>query len=143
MTNKYCNQSLSTGANDGTNFDTDAWQLLSVALDGSNVVAGDRLFVKNNVTGLGGLTLKGVAAFTTNPPEVIACKPDAPGNAGTPPTAAMILPGLRTGQSTFAYDHADAPTLTVTPAAADIFFVGYMRMYGLVIIARIILTLLV
>ena len=77
MANKYCNQSLTTGANDGTDFDTNAWQLLTTALDGSNVGAGDRLFVKNNKTGLGDSTFSGVAAFTNDPPQVLACKPSA------------------------------------------------------------------
>ena len=77
MANKDCNKSLTTGANDGNNCDAEAWELLTNALDGSNVGAGDRLFVKNNKTGLGDSTFSGVAAFTNDPPQVLACKPSA------------------------------------------------------------------
>ncbi len=137
MANIYCNQSLATGNDDGTNFDTDAYKLLSSALDGTNTGAGDTLWVKNNQATSGTVTLKGVATFTNNPPRVIGCRSDATGSTGTPPTAAMIIPGLRNGSSTRAYDQTSAdapPTLTTSVAGSDIKIEGYFGLiYGLVL----------
>ena len=132
MADVYCDQSLGTGLDDGTDW-TNAYKALATALNASNVVAGDTLWVKGNFATAAGLSLRGVNAFTTDPPQVIACKS---ATTATPPVQSDLIPGLRTGQSVLAYDDADAPTLTQTTAGADIQMDGWMTIYGLVLKAR-------
>ncbi len=130
--NVYCDQELGSGDDDGTSW-INAYRVLATALNGTNVVADDILWVKGDFLTSGAVTLSGVATFTTDPPQVIACKS---ATSATPPAQSDLIPGLRTGQSVLAYDDADAPTLTVTTAGADIIVNGYMQMYGLVLKAQ-------
>lgn len=132
MADVYCDQALVSGLDDGTSW-INAYKVLATALNGSNVVAGDILWVKGDFATSGAASLKGVADFTTDPPQVIACKS---ATTATPPAQSDLIPGIRTGQSVFAYDDADAPTLTITTAGADLSVNGYMQMYGLVLKAR-------
>ncbi len=132
MADVYCDQALGTGADDGTSW-INAYRVLATALDGTNVGDGDTLWVKGNLATSIAVSLAGTTAYSDDPPQVIGCKS---ATSATPPAQSDLIPGLRTGQSVFAYDDADAPTLTVTTSGADISINGHISMYGLILIAR-------
>ncbi len=130
MADVYCDQSLGTGSDDGTTW-ANAYRLLSSALNGSNVVAGDTLWVQNDQTTSGAVTFSGVTTFTNDPPRVIGVSPST---TNEPPVTADIVPGNRTGQAAAAYTHADAPIFATSVAASDITINGYFGLiYGLVL----------
>ena len=133
MANVYCDQERVTGDSETGASWTNSYKTLALALNASNVGAGDTLWVKGNFATAGALSLRGVNAYTNNPPRVIGCKS---ATSATPPAIGDLIPGLRTGQAVFAYDDADAPTLTQTSAGADISMDGWMNIYGLVLKAR-------
>lgn len=138
--NVFCNQSLTTGNNDGTDFDTHAFQTLALMLNASNLGVGEFGWVKNDASIAASTTFSGFSAANQNPPNLIGCISTATGSTGTPPTAAMIVPGLRNGSSTRAYDQTagnSPPTVTITDAFADITIKGvFAQVYGLVFIAN-------
>ena len=132
--NVYCDQELGSGNDDGTSW-IHAYRVLATALNGTNVVADDILWVKGDlIDAVGNIALKGVPGFTNDAPQVIACKT---ATSATPPAQSDLIPGIRTGQTVFAYDDADAPTLTADAAGADISFEGHFSfIYGLVLKAE-------
>ena len=136
MADVYCDQELGTGSDNGTDW-ANAYKLLSSALDGTNTAAGDTLWVQGDQATSGSVTLKGVAAFTNNPPRVIGV---IEGTSNTPPVAADIVPGLRNGSATRAYDQTAgnaAPIFATSVASSDIVLNGYFGLiYGLVLKAR-------
>lgn len=134
MTDVYCDQSLGAGgAEDGTNW-ADAYRTLTAALDGSNVVAGDTLWVKNDATIGSTVSLFGLPTPSHDPPNVIGCISSA---STTPPPPAEIVLGLRNGSSTRAYDQTGGntpPTLTLSGTTSDVNIAGQFGVvYGLVI----------
>lgn len=121
-----------SGTNLGTSW-TNAYETIDLALNGTNVGADDTLWVKNNKTDYGTITLKGPSGWTNNPPRVIGVKA---ATSATPPTASDIIPGLRNGSSTRAYDQVSgnaAPIITTSANLSDLSFSGYFGLiYGIV-----------
>ena len=136
MADVYCDQALGTGADNGTSW-TDAYRLLATALDGINTGAGDTLWVKNNTTTGATSTFKGVATWTNDPPKVIGV---IAATTATPPTASDIVPGIRNGSSTRAYDQTAgnaAPIFSQTTVGNDITIQGWFSLiYGIVLKAE-------
>ncbi len=131
MADVYCDQSLVTGTDAGTSW-TNAYKLLTTALNATNTAAGDTLWVKNNASIAAQVDLKGVAAWTNNPPRVLGVKS---ATSATPPANGDLIPGLRTGQTTRAYDQvsADAPPTLTTTSTNLLKLYGWLYIYGLVL----------
>ncbi len=129
MADVYCDQVLTTGLDDGTDW-TNAYKLLSTALNGTNTAAGDTLWVKNNSASIGStVTLLG-ASYSDNPPRVIGCKA---ATTATPPATGDIVPGLRTGDATRAYDQTSGNAAPILKTASNyIRFSQNMIIYGIV-----------
>lgn len=127
----YCDQTLASGSDNGTSW-INAYKLLTTALNGSNVVAGDTLWVKNDATVSSEAELFGVANYTNDPPRVIGVRSDT---TRTPPIPADIIPGLRNGSSTRAYDQVSAnapPIFEVDSSGQELYWRGsFGLMYGI------------
>lgn len=136
MADVYCDQSLGSGNDDGTDW-TNAYKLLATALNGTNVGNGDTLWVKNDQLTSGTVILKGTTNFSNDPPRVIGVKS---ATTATPPAAGDIIPGLRNGSSTRAYDQTSAnaaPIFSTSVSGADLTVEGYFGLvYGLVLKGR-------
>ncbi len=136
MTDVYCDQTLGSGSDNGTDW-ANAYKLLPTAMDGTNLVAGDILWVQHNNASAGTSTLKGLAAYSNNPVQVIGC---IAGTTNEPPVPADIFPGLRNGSGTRAYAQTAGnapPIFKTTTAGADLNLQGHIGlMYGIVIKSR-------
>ena len=121
--------SLAGGTDDGSNW-TNAYPLIATALNGSNAVSGDRVFVKNDETVTSTVTLVGGAVG--NPIIVLGCKS---ATSATPPATDDLIPGWRTGETRTAanraHEDADRPILTITGAGNDIIFQDHFYIYAM------------
>ncbi len=132
MAEVYVDLDLATGGDDGTTW-ADAYQSLVTALNGTNSVSGDNVWV------LGG-TSEAVTSSTTltggqtvgHPVRVIGVKA---GTTAEPPVASDILPGWRTGDGThveadLAYNDGNIPTFEIDSTSADLSISRWFYIYG-------------
>jgi len=127
MTDRYVDLALGSGLNVGTSW-TDAWQGTGGFLSAcTNAAAGDRVFVKGQVTE--NITRNFTISNGTidNPVIFLGCKS---ATTATPPAQSDLIPGYATGASVFAYDDADVPTLTQTHISAYFQIFGYAYFYA-------------
>lgn len=127
MAEVYCDMSLGTGSNNGTDW-TNAYQSLATALTAVNLGIGDNVWVKNAESLSANQTLVADnSGINIDPVRVYGVKS---ATSATPPGNSDLIPGKRTGQSVFAYADGDAPTLTTTDGNnIDILRTFYM--YGI------------
>ncbi len=128
MTDRYVDLALGSGLNDGTSW-TDAWQGTGGFLSAcTNAAAGDRVFVKGQVTENVTRDFLIANGIIGNPVVFLGCKS---ATTATPPTQSDLIPGYATGASVFAYDDADAPDLTQTGSSNSIKIRGFAYFYGI------------
>ena len=95
--------------------------------------AGDTIYVKGTETATASMScIKNPAtiALKRNPIKVFGCKSATTNNQGSIVTSDLI-PGIRTGISTFAYDDADVPFVDLSSGAAADIQLGSAHFYGI------------
>ena len=130
MADIYVDLSLSTGSNDGSDW-ANAYQgtngFISAASASS---AGDKIYVKGTDTSLAvNITITFPGTDANNPVEVLSCKS---GTTAEPPANSDLTDGLRTGNSTRAYDNSPAH-IGFASANDDINIRGYANIYGMLL----------
>ena len=130
---------LATGLNDGTSW-TNAYQDnagLDTAWTAVNHADGDSIWVKDN-TATTGNSVDAIAVATAaalnDPIRIYGVKA---ATSAVPPTQSDLVPGIRTGNATRAYDQTTtnaAPIVTVT-GASDVRLTGAVYVYGIVFVS--------
>ena len=124
------------GVNDGTSWDDAFEGMPGLVTAVAAAVGGDTVYVKDNdstssVTDIAGNT---ALADWTNPILIIGVV-TATANVGVNIVQSDLIPGLRTGNSTRAYDQTsgNAAPILATTGAGDVTFSGALYLYGLVV----------
>lgn len=130
MADVYVDLDLATGLNDGTSW-ANAYQTIETALNGSNVSAGDDVWVKGTSGTLSaGTALDIVSSANTNPAKIYGVKS---ATSNEPPVQSDLIPGWRTGETRTlanrAYKDGDAP---LVPHTGNLFVRGNIHVYGVV-----------
>ncbi len=128
MANVFVDMDLATGNDDGTTWEH-AFQVLGTAFNGSNVAAGDDVWVMGSGTVSVNTTLAISGTDFSNPAKVHAVLSTT---TNEPPVTADLLPGWRTGESRTIANRAykDADPVIFACTAGSIRFTDAVYWYG-------------
>lgn len=94
---------------------------------------GDTVFFKDTFSGATAISLTAPTNSIVNYVYILACKSATTNNQGSI-VQSDLIPGLRTGNATPAYDDGDIPVLTLTGGTVDFLAQNQANMYGLSVI---------
>ena len=95
MADVYIDGTKTPSTEDGTSW-ANAYISWATAFNGSNITAGDRVYVKNTESTTGDKTIDSDTSDAQNPVVVLGCKS---ATTNTPPVQSDLIPGWRTGEA--------------------------------------------
>ncbi len=130
MAEVYVDMNLATGSNNGTDW-ANAYQSLVTALNGSNAVSGDNVWVQGSETAGTAQTLNG-GTTVGHPVKVCGVKS---GTTAEPPATSDLIPGWRTGEArteaNLAYNDGALPLFEVSSGGDDLGLEGQFFIYAM------------
>ena len=129
MADVYVDLDLVSGLNDGTSW-ANAYQTAELALNGSNAVSGDDVWIQGTQVTTSAISLIG-GMTVGNPVRLLGV---ATGTTNEPPVTADLIAGWRTGETrteaNLAYNDAGIPVIEINSAANDMTIAGQFYCYG-------------